>query len=75
MKCPACGFDSPDDAPWCDLCKEPLRKQADKKPPVMKDDEKVPLPPPWLRAFAWGFLGLWIVIGLVLAAIALRRYR
>jgi hypothetical protein len=24
-KCPACGFESPDPAQWCDLCKEPFR--------------------------------------------------
>lgn len=28
MKCPACGFDSPDDAAWCDFCKEPFRKRS-----------------------------------------------
>ena len=39
MKCPACGFDSPDDAGWCDLCKEPFRRKAAAPPPP------VPLPP------------------------------
>lgn len=27
MKCPACGFESADDAAWCDFCKEPFRKK------------------------------------------------
>jgi len=34
MKCPACGFESPDGAEWCDLCKEPFRKKAPKPPPA-----------------------------------------
>jgi len=27
VKCPACGFESPDPAQWCDFCKEPLRRE------------------------------------------------
>lgn len=27
VRCPACGFDSPDEARWCDFCKEPFRKK------------------------------------------------
>ena len=26
VRCPACGFDSPDSAQWCDFCKEPFRQ-------------------------------------------------
>ena len=26
VRCPACGFESPDAAQWCDFCKEPFRK-------------------------------------------------
>ena len=25
MKCPACGFETPDAQAWCDFCKEPFR--------------------------------------------------
>ncbi|MCX5788147.1 MAG: hypothetical protein NTX64_06515 [Elusimicrobia bacterium] len=39
MKCPACGFDSPEGAEWCDFCKEPFRKKKAPKPPP------APLPP------------------------------
>ncbi len=28
VKCGACGFESADDARWCDFCKEPFRKKA-----------------------------------------------
>ncbi|MFH1724694.1 MAG: hypothetical protein ABII00_08735 [Elusimicrobiota bacterium] len=28
MKCPACGFETPDAQGWCDFCKEPFRKKA-----------------------------------------------
>ena len=31
MKCPACGFETPDTQPWCDFCKEPFR-HAQAKP-------------------------------------------
>ncbi|MBI4424452.1 MAG: hypothetical protein HY554_12020 [Elusimicrobia bacterium] len=34
MKCPACGFDSPDDAGWCEFCKEPFRKKGPARPPA-----------------------------------------
>jgi putative endonuclease len=27
LKCPKCGFDSPDERSWCDLCGEPFRKE------------------------------------------------
>jgi hypothetical protein len=33
MKCPACAFESPDEAEWCDFCKEPFRKKAASPPP------------------------------------------
>ncbi|MFA6029333.1 MAG: hypothetical protein WC969_05740 [Elusimicrobiota bacterium] len=26
MKCPACGFETPDAQGWCDFCKEPFRR-------------------------------------------------
>jgi uncharacterized Zn finger protein (UPF0148 family) len=28
VKCPACGFDSPDGALFCDMCKEPFKKKG-----------------------------------------------
>lgn len=40
MKCPACGFESADDAAWCDFCKEPFRKAG--RPP----SPEAPLGPP-----------------------------
>ena len=27
LKCPSCGFDSPEGAKWCDFCKEPFRRK------------------------------------------------
>jgi hypothetical protein len=38
VKCPACGFDSPDSAQWCDLCKEPFRKPRAAAGPAAKPD-------------------------------------
>ncbi|MCX5797372.1 MAG: hypothetical protein NTY77_17915 [Elusimicrobia bacterium] len=38
VKCPACGFDSPDSARWCDLCKEPFRKARPEAAPAAKAD-------------------------------------
>lgn len=32
MKCPACGFDSPEGAQWCDFCKEPFRRKPEPAP-------------------------------------------
>ncbi|MFH2204099.1 MAG: hypothetical protein ABIJ96_13345 [Elusimicrobiota bacterium] len=39
MKCPACGFETPDAQHWCDFCKEPFRKKEEPRavpaqPPV-----------------------------------------
>ncbi len=34
VKCPACGFDSPDEALYCDFCKEPFKKHAATKAPA-----------------------------------------
>ena len=34
LKCPSCSFDSPDDALYCDFCKEPFRKKPAVKPAV-----------------------------------------
>jgi hypothetical protein len=28
MKCPACGFETPDTQNWCDFCKEPFKRPA-----------------------------------------------
>jgi hypothetical protein len=33
-KCPACGFDSPDGAQWCDMCKEPFQKKTTRPTPA-----------------------------------------
>jgi hypothetical protein len=27
MKCPSCGFDSPEGASWCDFCKHPFKRE------------------------------------------------
>ena len=40
MKCPACGFETPDTQAWCDFCKEPFRKKQD----PAKNQESVKLP-------------------------------
>jgi uncharacterized Zn finger protein (UPF0148 family) len=37
VKCPACGFDSPDGAVFCDFCKEPFGK-AKKAAPQTPDE-------------------------------------
>lgn len=42
LRCPACGFESPDGAQWCDFCKEPFRAQeaappAGTRPPPDKE--------------------------------------
>ncbi len=46
MKCPACGFDSADDAAWCDFCKEPFRKAAPPAPGAAGSGESFRAPPP-----------------------------
>lgn len=38
MKCPACGFETPDAQGWCDFCKEPFKRPAKAEP--------APPPPP-----------------------------
>ncbi|HAM36244.1 MAG TPA: hypothetical protein DEB40_12685 [Elusimicrobia bacterium] len=40
VKCPACGFESPDSAQWCDFCKEPFRKASKKEPSIQPPPEK-----------------------------------
>lgn len=42
MKCPACGFETPDEQAWCDFCKEPLRKR---KPAAPEAKTAAPQPP------------------------------
>ncbi len=102
MKCPSCGFDSPDDAPYCDLCKEPFRRPARRAPApaapavpapaagarelppavaaqldeqlaLAQGQDKLPAAPPWLKTFAWVFLGIWLATGLVVAGMLLSR--
>jgi hypothetical protein len=34
VKCPSCGFDSPAEAAWCDLCKHPFLKKRPPSPPA-----------------------------------------
>ena len=46
MKCPACGFDSPDEAGWCDFCKEPFRKRAPAPTPASGAPLAQTAPPP-----------------------------
>ncbi len=41
VKCPSCGFESPESAEWCDMCKEPLKK----KKGAAHVDELKKLPP------------------------------
>ena len=42
VRCPKCTFESPDDAAWCDFCKEPFRKVSKKEEPAA---QPVPAPP------------------------------
>jgi hypothetical protein len=47
-KCPACGFESADDAQWCDFCKEPFNKKKGEKPapaPIPEAKPANPAPP------------------------------
>lgn len=79
LKCPACGFDSPDAALYCDFCKEPFRgaPKAPVDPAAIElkpDPEQVPVLPPWARMGAWLFLGLWIIIGCIVAGVLKARY-
>ena len=77
-KCPACGFESPDSADWCDFCKEPFRRAA-KAPDPQRQAEgpkkgipaefmdldaggKIPHAPPWLRTAAWAVLAAWFIV-------------
>lgn len=70
-KCPACGFESPDDALCCDFCKEPFRRgrpsavrEKTEKPEAGIPPEflslgtggSIPRVPPWLRYAAWAVL-------------------
>lgn len=34
MKCPSCGFETPDAQGWCDFCKEPFRRAQKKDAPA-----------------------------------------
>ena len=79
MKCPACGFDSPEGAQWCDFCKEPFFKKAPKPTPArptsggvipsefaaLDAGERIPIIPKWVRLVSWGFLALWALVGLI----------
>ena len=46
MKCPACGFESPEGALWCDFCKEPFKKKA---APAPSPDQEPRLGPEALK--------------------------
>lgn len=43
VKCPSCGFDSPDGAQWCDFCKEPFKKKE--RPPATGATSPAAAPP------------------------------
>ncbi len=43
VKCPACGFDSPDGASWCDFCKEPFRKKKTAAPQARPERKSISL--------------------------------
>lgn len=45
MKCPACGFETPDSQAWCDFCKEPFKgkgSSAAAPPPALPARVEVP---------------------------------
>lgn len=46
VKCPACGFDSPDEAKWCDFCKEPFRKKTTDAAPAEEPAPPAPAAQP-----------------------------
>lgn len=103
MNCPACGFDNPDGAGWCDFCKEPFRPAKASPSPAapvrapsalpvpekaprngvpnvsefkeLDPGERIPTTPPWVRWFAWGFLGLWFLWGAILLGVYLGKSR
>ena len=45
MKCPACGFETPDEQAWCDFCKEPFRKKAPEAQAPAAATPAAPAPP------------------------------
>ncbi len=46
VKCPACGFESPEGAQWCDFCKEPFNKKPKPAPAPAVASPPLKLPPP-----------------------------
>ncbi|MFA6003998.1 MAG: hypothetical protein WC881_08010 [Elusimicrobiota bacterium] len=44
IKCPACGFTSPESAQWCDFCKEPFNKKR-AVPAVKESTPQTPAAP------------------------------
>jgi len=45
VKCPACGFETPDEQAWCDFCKEPLRKRRPAAAPAAAAPQGESVPP------------------------------
>ncbi|MFA6093391.1 MAG: hypothetical protein WCU88_06100 [Elusimicrobiota bacterium] len=43
MKCPACGFETPEEQGWCDFCKEPFRRRT-AEPAARADLPAAPVP-------------------------------
>ncbi len=81
IRCPACGFESPDTAQWCDFCKEPFRKAPQPKPGIppeflaLDTGGKITSTPPWLRYAAWSVLAAWLIAILALMGAYLAKQR
>lgn len=89
-KCPACGFESPDDAVCCDFCKEPFRRSRPAAPPKPAEETRSGIPPefrgldtggsippvpPWLRCAAWAVLAACLVAIMAFAGTCLARQK
>lgn len=87
IRCPACGFESPDNSKWCDFCKESFVRKP-KPDDVIKpvDDEAIRKAlaedrltvvafSPLARNLAIGFLGFMLFCALVMAVLLLTTVR
>jgi hypothetical protein len=82
VKCPSCGFDSPEGALFCDFCKEPFAKKKKADPLAGLSTEEIlkkdlpprAEPPAWLRPLAWTFLALILAVAAVVLSQLYSRY-
>jgi hypothetical protein len=85
-KCPACGFDSPDAAAFCDFCKEPFVKKPKPADPLAgltkEQAEKLPAAdllkkdlPPREPAPAWLRPAAWTFLAVMLLAAGVALFK